>query len=596
MTEIIITNSKVENERRFTRVMSSALFDSLNGECTFSFTVMCSALNSVDVGEKVQLCGSDFNYLFNIVKISKKMSGGIAAVTVECEHKSYELNNSEYTVTKFEFNGTPLDCLTELLNGTNLIPGICDFTIPVELKINQECTRRAAVMQLIALCGGEIEYDGLAINIRRHRGSESYIELMDGRNVTDLSTDKDSRSSTDSYALTLYKNTDLHTGDNVNITFRPFEINVQTRIVSMSFDPYNRFEIQIEVGDYRPSINDSLYKLEKENSKTNQSVAEATAAIKSDTNNSQINISDTEQRIIKLSYNAYKNTYSAFCVTVKFEITTAGNVIFFIRLGPNERIRYTENFDVGKHTKTFNYPFVSEDGLNTITFHVLTDNGAEGFLPAVQTWGYVIGAAIAGDSPWDGYLEFRERGFVFKKRKKPLRITAFKETLIAELSEMHKHYFREEKLFFSARLYEKRHKTLKNLAVHFPTPDAPQMKTPPPLKAANTSNREVYLELRNPVTAVEIDVTAFKMIVTTASETLNLIPVSASFGAGDFGSTIWLMFGNSSMKDSVQAITVLYDGDSGNLHDVLNDAPCGSFQTSFMYTEFEEEQDDKGQG
>ena len=93
MTEIIITNSKGENERRFTRVMSARLFDSLNGECTFEFTVMCSKLNSVDVGEKVQLCGNDFNYLFNIVKISKRMSGGIAAVTVECEHKSYELNN-----------------------------------------------------------------------------------------------------------------------------------------------------------------------------------------------------------------------------------------------------------------------------------------------------------------------------------------------------------------------------------------------------------------------------------------------------------------------------------------------------------------------
>ena len=596
MTEIIITNSKGENERRFTRVMNSTLFDSLNGECTFSFTVMCSTLSRVDVGEKVELCGGDFDYLFNIVKISKKMSGGIAAVTVECEHKSYELNNPEYTVTKFEFTGNPLDGLTELLNGTNLTAGICDFTVPVELKINQECTRRAAVMQLIALCGGEIEYDGLAINIRRHRGSESYIELMDGRNVTDLSTDKDSRSSTDSYALTLYKNTDLHTGDNVNITFRPFEINVQTRIVSMSFDPYNRFEIQIEVGDYRPSINDSLYKLEKETSKTNQSVAEATAAIKSDTNNSQINISDTEQRIIKLSYNAYKNTYSAFCVTLKFEITAAGNVIFFIRLGPNERIRYIEKFDVGKHTKTFNYPFVSEDGLNTITFHVLTDNGVEGFLPAVQTWGYVIGAAIAGDSPWDGYLEFREHGFVFKKRKQPRRVISIKETLIANLTDIQRHSMRENNLFFSARFNEKRRKTLENTVVHFPAPDAPQMKTPPPLMAANISNREVYVELRNLVTADVTNVSAFKMIVTTATETLNLTPISANFGAGNFGSKIWLTFAESSMKDSVQAITVLYDGDSGNLHDVLNNMPCGSFQTSFMYTEFEEEQDDKGQG
>lgn len=66
MTEIIITNSKGENERRFTRVLSARLFDSLNGECTFEFTVMCSTLSAVDVGEKVELRGDDFNYLFNM--------------------------------------------------------------------------------------------------------------------------------------------------------------------------------------------------------------------------------------------------------------------------------------------------------------------------------------------------------------------------------------------------------------------------------------------------------------------------------------------------------------------------------------------------
>lgn len=116
------------------------------------------------------------------------------------------------------------------------------------------------------------------------------------------------------------------------------------------------------------------------------------------------------------------------------------------------------------------------------------------------------------------------------------------------------------------------------------------------MKAENISNREIYLELRNPVKVNEINVSAFKMIVTTASETLNLTPVSASFGAGDFGGKIWLKFGNSSMKDSVQSITVLYDGDVGNLRSAFDNAPCGSFQTSFMYKEFEEEQDDQGQG
>ena len=44
------------------------------------------------------------------------------------------------------------------------------------------------------------------------------------------------------------------------------------------------------------------------------------------------------------------------------------------------------------------------------------------------------------------------------------------------------------------------------------------------------------------------------------------------------------------MKDSVQSITLLYDGDVGNLIDVLNNAPCNGFQTSFIYTPYEEEE------
>ena len=107
----------------------------------------------------------------------------------------------------------------------------------------------------------------------------------------------------------------------------------------------------------------------------------------------------------------------------------------------------------------------------------------------------------------------------------------------------------------------------------------------------NVSNRKLYLELRNPVKAERIETTAFTMIVTTEKETVRLHPISADFSVGDFGSTIWIAFGSSVMKDSVQSITLLYDGDVGNLTDALNNSTCNSFQTSFIYTPYEEEQE-----
>ncbi|MGN1110273.1 MAG: hypothetical protein ACI4QY_01375 [Oscillospiraceae bacterium] len=590
MTQITVTeNGNVRGV--FTRVISASLTDSLNGECTFEFTVISSAASEVFTGLEVELKSDTLNYLFNVVKVSKSLVGGIAVCTVECEHKSYELNNDEYKLTEFDFEGVPSECLISLLQGTSMTAGICDPTIPIKLKINRECTRRAALMQLIALCGGEIEYNGNEINIRSHRGSQEYIGIMDGRNVSDLTMETDSRSGTTSYGLTLYKNVNFSVGDNVQIVFRPFDLNVNTRIISMSFNPFNRCEISIEVGDYRPSISDSLYQMEQAANKLRDDVGESTANIKTATNNTVISISEKQQRLFRISFNAVKATYSSFCSTVKFTISTAGTVAFILKQDQNEVMRYEEYFSEGSHVKTYTYPFISENKLNNIEFYVYSADGAEGVFPKMQSWGYVMGAYLAGDNPWDGYIELRETEICFTMRRferKTLAVTT--DTLHCELPYLYKFAFDESKLFFIKRKRER--KVLEpTVSVVLPNSWSPKLITPPPITVVNISNRKLYIELRNPVTADAISTAAFTMIVTTETETMRLQPVSADFGTGDFGSTIWLTFGSSAMKDSVQSITLLYDGDVGNLIDVLNDIPCGSFQTSFIYTPYEEEQE-----
>lgn len=589
MTQITVTeNGNIRGV--FTWVISASLTDSLNGECTFQFTVISSAAAEIFTGLEVELKSDTLNYLFNVVKVSKSLSSGIAVCTVECEHKSYELNNDEYKLTEFDFEGAPSECLISLLQGTSLTAGICDPTIPIKLKINRECTRRAALMQLIALCCGEIEYNGNEINIRSHRGSEEYIGIMDGRNVSDLTMETDSRSGTTSYGLTLYKNINFSVGDNVQIVFRPFDLNVRTRIISMSFNPFNRCEISIEVGDYRPSISDNLYQMEKAANQIRDDVGESTANIKTATNNSVISISEKQQRLFRISFNAVKATYSSFCSTVKFTLSTAGTVAFILKQDQNDVMRYEEFFSEGSHVKTYTYPFISENKLNNIEFYVFSADGAEGEFPKMQSWGYVMGAYLAGDNPWDGYIELREDGLCFTMRRserKKLIVPA--DTMQCEILKSHKFVFTETPLFFTKRTHER--KTLEP-TVHtlFPNPNSPKRISPPPIIAVNVSNRKLYVELRNPVTADEIDTSAFTMIVTTSAETIRLHPISADFGVGNFGSTIWLAFDSSAMKESVQSITLLYDGDVGNLTDALNNAPCGSFQTTFIYTPYDEEE------
>ncbi len=589
MTQITVTeNGNIRGV--FTRVISASLTDSLNGECTFQFTVISSAAAEIFTGLEVELKSDTLNYLFNVVKVSKSLSGGIAVCTVECEHKSYELNNDEYKLKEMDFEGSPSDCLSELLNGTALTAGLCDPTIPIKLKINRECTRRAALMQLIALCGGEIEYNGNKINIRSHRGSEEYIGIMDGRNVSDLTMETDSRSGTANYGLTLYKNVNFSVGDNVQIVFRPFDLNVNTRIISMSFNPFNRCEISIEVGDYIPSISDSLYQMEQKTNEIRKDVGDSTAELKTATNSTDISITEKSQRLFRITYNAVQATYAAFCSTVKFVISVAGTLAFILKKNENEVIRYEEYFSEGSHTKTYTYPFTSEVGQNTMSLSVVSADGAEGKFPKMQTWGYVMGAYLAGDTPWDGYIEARENEVCFSMRRTVRKkLVHISDTLLFEILKSHKVKFTEPMPVYIKR--ERDRKTLEpTVRAVFPDAWSPKIITPPPITVVNISNRKLYLELRNPITADVINTSAFTMIVTTENETVRLQPTSADFGVGDFGSTIWLTFGSSVMKDSVQSITLLYDGDVGNLVDVLNNSPCNSFQTSFIYTPYEEEE------
>src|SRR5699024_9952492 len=144
------------------------------------------------------------------------------------------------------FLGDPLEGLQQILEGTNFIAGHVDYSGSISFKINQKCSRRAALMQYVALLGGEIEYSGNLINIRAHRGSSEFTEVMHEKVVSDISVTYDSRSNTSSYGLKLYKKINFVTGDNVHILFQPFGIDIKTRIIAMSYNPFNRKEINIE--------------------------------------------------------------------------------------------------------------------------------------------------------------------------------------------------------------------------------------------------------------------------------------------------------------------------------------------------------------
>ena len=133
--------------------------------------------------------------IYNIVRVQRGFSAGLEVSAVSCEYISYVLNEEQHNLVTFVFEGYPQAGLTQLLTGTPFSVGIVEPTTMVECAFTDESplNRRSALIRFADACGGELEYDGYAIHIRTHRGSQTLKELMDGTNVTGLSATFDCR-------------------------------------------------------------------------------------------------------------------------------------------------------------------------------------------------------------------------------------------------------------------------------------------------------------------------------------------------------------------------------------------------------------------
>ena len=240
----------------FPRVLSANICDKLSGERTLSFSVLASRSQPLAVGMVAKLDGQ----YYSIVRVSKKITSGFPVTTAQCEHITNILNDEKYNLVTFVFEGTPADGMAQLLAGTPFSVGVNEATGRVKCVFTDQSplSRRNALIRFVDACKCEIEYDGYRINLRKHRGSLVRKSLMDGENVTDLAVTMDSRENTQSYEISLFKMADLQAGDEVNITYTPMGVNVDTRIISIEYDPFYRYSVRIGVGSYVPGILDTL--------------------------------------------------------------------------------------------------------------------------------------------------------------------------------------------------------------------------------------------------------------------------------------------------------------------------------------------------
>ncbi|MGN1410286.1 MAG: hypothetical protein ACI4XJ_08925 [Eubacteriales bacterium] len=236
-------------------LITARIRDSLDSEFTLSFTLTEMDTPYIHDNTLVQY-GEQY---FHVISYQKDREGKSPTCAVECEHVSYSLNDDEYKLEEFVYSGSAAGALTAVLSGTPMNAGTVEPTGTVNISLTGG-TRKAILISVAAIIGGEIEYSGYTVNLRKHRGSVDYIELLETDNVTDVSYSRDVLSGTTAYNIQLGRKTILSCGDNVHIKFTPLEIDVLTRITAIEYNPYNTNEVEIEVGDYVPDILDNLQK------------------------------------------------------------------------------------------------------------------------------------------------------------------------------------------------------------------------------------------------------------------------------------------------------------------------------------------------
>lgn len=238
--------------RTITHVLTASLCDKLDGTLTFDFTAL-------QKGEQPILPGMTAKYdgqYYSIVRVKRAFSAGLEISAVSCEHISYILNDEQYNLVTFVFEGYPAEGLQELLQNTPFTVGVVEPAAMVECAFTDESplNRRSALMRFADACGGELEFDGYSVHIRTHRGGTERKLLMDGKNVTSLSATFDSRKAAQAYEVQLFKRVDLSVGDEVRIVYHPLSIQVDTRIVGLTYNPFDRYTVRVEVGDYVPNL------------------------------------------------------------------------------------------------------------------------------------------------------------------------------------------------------------------------------------------------------------------------------------------------------------------------------------------------------
>ena len=171
-------------------------------ECEFSYPITGQFYSEISLDRIVKVKpneGAD-DQLFRIYRINRPING---IVGVYCQHISYDL--AVNVVLPFALtNDSAGNALAAIFNHlsatsnytyttTSTVGGTNDFK--VETPISVRAAIGGADGSVLDVFGGELEFDNFNIKLHQHRGQDSGVTILYGKNLTDIKTDTNMANS-----------------------------------------------------------------------------------------------------------------------------------------------------------------------------------------------------------------------------------------------------------------------------------------------------------------------------------------------------------------------------------------------------------------
>lgn len=266
---IKILDSNFKRQAILNKAIKPNRFEEINGENTLTFSAILDQKVSNYLNEN-SIIELEEDY-FDIAYLEKKQNAdGTLSVDVETEHISYRLNKPEYNKDFFTRTGTPNYILGQILAGTGFNIGTIEFTNTVTYSAQEKKSRRALLMEFVALLGGELDFNKFEISILQHRGKTEPQLLVTGKNIKVVSricnkreTDK-SGNPLISYACEPMQlpNKVLSVGDEVLLVHKDLGIRETMRVVRIGYNPYDFMESEIELANFISGLEDDIYRIQ----------------------------------------------------------------------------------------------------------------------------------------------------------------------------------------------------------------------------------------------------------------------------------------------------------------------------------------------